>query len=689
MEAEYTPIEREFPVLTSGSLLPLRRLDSVYFPPAQDAKSKPSPQQVATLLQDLAHLGYGLTASAVAMVEAAAVPEVTAFVKNLWDHRGEAGSYRIFHVNFPQAVAAAPALDLYLAALKHYQGAEAGTTAVVPVTRKLLRGPLRGKVEVTLLEAATEDHLRELAQSLVTQGVAYSSLDRADLVELEDLLTAAPVPVRENLAFLAGSFPKLSLDDQVTTVTDVLRLATVLSGGEASLEAPVKFKLSRGQRRRLLKLLERVVSTNEQVEEDFARHSEAWKRLAHCLHHREFASLCPAASARLSKVQSDQVKSLNSRVETLLIQRDLKHLLPLLKSRPGVFSRRLQELLRAFPQDQGLILKTYEQVAGEVAIPALLSLWTLSQTPDKQVLPNRVALVKGAGQKVVMMENRPLPQAQAVKATVEKALRSKSFSRKVYTPEDPGGYAMPLQVRNASEGMTAVGRGSRIPLGDQEVIRLFLRWMNRGEEQVDLDLSAVLVTEDLSQVRAIAYYNLREQGLRAYHSGDIVDAPAPRGASEFIDVDREAALAGGYRYLVPSVYSYSRHPLATVPQAAMGFMLRDGLNSGEVYEPSTVKHSYPLTQQGVNALPWVIDLATGEALWWDQTGKLDHTTSPSLRGNEGSLLQLLKAFLHTPVVTVADLLALRGVTVVDDPSLADLVIDPRQPAQALKLLEEE
>ncbi|MCM2364742.1 MULTISPECIES: hypothetical protein [unclassified Pseudomonas] len=47
----------------------------------------------------------------------------------------------------------------------------------------------------------------------------------------------------------------------------------------------------------------------------------------------------------------------------------------------------------------------------------------------------------------------------------------------------------------------------------------------------------------------VAYYNLKGYG--GYHSGDIVDAP--KGASEFIDLDLDVLVKKGIRYVVTSI----------------------------------------------------------------------------------------------------------------------------------------
>ncbi len=62
----------------------------------------------------------------------------------------------------------------------------------------------------------------------------------------------------------------------------------------------------------------------------------------------------------------------------------------------------------------------------------------------------------------------------------------------------------------------------------------------------------------------------------AVHSGDLTSAPAPDGATEYVDLDLAALTAAGVRFVVPTVLSFNDVPFERLPDAFAGFMALDG-----------------------------------------------------------------------------------------------------------------
>ena len=113
----------------------------------------------------------------------------------------------------------------------------------------------------------------------------------------------------------------------------------------------------------------------------------------------------------------------------------------------------------------------------------------------------------------------------------------------------------------------------------------------------------------------VAYFNLREPALGCYHSGDIVDAP--EGACEFIDMDIEAMLAGGVRYVVMCLNSFTQQPYCDLPECFAGWMAREQPQSGEVFEARTVQDKIDLASDTTVSIPVIIDLEERRVVWAD------------------------------------------------------------------------
>ena len=715
------------------NVVTIRRLGAVYVPPttggpvpsrsASPQEAEPTPQRgtdagVDTALTTLRALGYRLSTPA---------REVLIHAEQAWalvnaaarlTSGSPAADYRPFYPDFPIQVRTASEATLLVNAALHYLGDVVGVR-ILPDYRPSPREPLPGDdSSLTELGLATAQNLERIVADLVAQATPFSAQDRADLTALRYFgPEAAPhVVVKENLAVLTVTFPDLDFSASYRTVTDVLRLAVAMAGGDVSLAEPCRFpSFSRAQRRRLLGLLDAVgqVQDSRDSAEEMARRCERWKRLARHLRPGDYARRFPRAAALLHQVASgDAEAGFTSRLEEALARRDVEGALRLLTTRPGVFARRLNHLLRLCVDEAARerVVAEFARVAPKVSLPVLVRLWEYFSSPGPDALPWRVVAIKAAtGTKTTLIPStrRPGPADAAVVRAVEEALRQRKRLGRIAV--DQGmyeGYTAPVGLRSASPGMRTAGRGTRLPLPEGETIRFFLHWRDLPEAppkalgpagpaaaedrdtRVDLDLSAFFVSEDFTRTEQIAYYNLRSTA--AVHSGDLTSAPD--GAAEFIDITLAEALRQEWRYVVMTVHSFSHHPLSEVPECWAGAMARGAdPQSGEVFEASTVMQRLDLVSPTFNATPFVIDLAERRLIWWDlPVGVGEHQVANLDRSSNRVLAHLLD-LLEGRRMPLAHLLGLLADDVVEDPDEAELVfgeggILPWQTERILALL---
>ena len=711
----------------------IRRLGAVYIPPttggpapscfASPQEAQPTPQRgadagVDTALTTLRALGYRLSDPA---REAITSPEQAWALVNAaacLSSGSPSAEYRPFYPDFPVQVRSASEAALLVNAALHYLGDVVGVR-ILPDYRPSPREPLPGDDDaLTELGLATAQDLERIVADLIAQATPFSAQDRADLTALRDFgPEAAPrVAVKENLAVLTVTFPDLDFSASYRTVTDVLRLAVAMAGGDVSLAEPCRFpSFSRAQRRRLLGLLDAVgqVQDSRDSAEEMARRCERWKRLARHLRPGDYARRFPRATALLHQVASGGAKAgFTSHLEEALARRDVEGALRLLAARPGVFARRLNHLLRLCADEAARerVVAEFARVAPEVALPVLVRLWEYFASPGPDALPWRVVAIKAAtGTKTTLIPStrHPGPADAAVVRAVEEALRRRArLGRIAVDQELYGGYTAPVGLRSASPGLRTAGRGTRLPLPEGETIRFFLHWRDLPEAppkapgpagpaaaedrdtRVDLDLSAFFVSEDFTRTEQIAYYNLRSTA--ALHSGDLTSAPD--GAAEFIDVTLAEALRQGWRYVVMTVHSFSHHRLSEVPECWAGAMARGAdPQSGEVFEAATVMQRLDLVSPTFNATPFVIDIAERRLIWWDlPVGVGEHQVANLDRSSNRVLAHLLD-LLEGRRMPLAHLLGLLADVVVEDPDEAELVfgeggILPWQTERILALL---
>lgn len=516
----------------------------------------------------------------------------------------------------------------------------------------------REAVTATTLLRFSEDaeaDCRELAQSMMARHTPMPPHERADLVTLLEACwprSAAwlpeRIPVKETRAAVLAAVLRHDPDSELLsayldTATDVLRLLYVLMGADPGLrERPARRgSLPRAVRRRLLACLDRTALPY--LIEDLGRYGEQWKYLAEVLHphehHARFPNVALAfAALRGTRLDCDdafcaamreraaahpellavvdgrlRARTFNSQVECALEEGRYEEAFGLLTRRPGDLVRRLSHLLRLAPElmdEPDRLAVALRRVAPGVLIAALGQL----RTPPGGV---RLFLPRGGTAKIwTMPDVRPaLPDEAVLEA--DRVLTDELLRRAAALPPLTGALldegladvCAPTSERTASSSLVRLTRGTVQPIPQGRRLRFFLHWMEPKGTRVDLDLSVAVYDEHWQFVGLCDYTRLR-LGDAVTHSGDLTSAPAPLGASEFIDVDTRSVRG---RYLVPIVFSYNDVPFDELLEGFAGFMEQPrGL-----FDPLAVRQRFGLAGRAKILLPLVADLWSRTMRWAD------------------------------------------------------------------------
>ncbi len=669
----------------------LRRRSKVHVPMGSGGATL---AQVASVVREVAAFRCVLSESLIERIGMLSAAELTRWLRDvvgvLRRQTGAHVHHKPFYPDFPEQVLQASEAELYLTAVMHYL-----TLRRLPPSEHARPVMLEGNFISRVIELGSVSEFEALLEPLVSSRTSLSEEETADVVWFiraykNDVFRLLPeiIPFRETRALVGGALlvhvagdarADAFLEQNAETATDVLRLAVALSGGDVSLTtASTRFTaMKRATRRLLLRLLDRAPNAAE----DVMRHAERWKRLAEVLHPGEYADKYPRALAAITAARrNDPPASFGSRVETMLAQRQIAALTPLLQDRPGEFARRLDVTLRR-ATDADAVLDAFETVATQVSTPILLQV--LAQVRAPRPLPLRAFTPKGALAKVYGIEDRREPLTPEVLARAAQICQDALVTCFASLPPlgrcfiDPAlrEYRVPLAQRAASKSLRTLVRGSRLPMPDTRFIRLFLWWKN-GRERTDIDLSAAFFDANFVFMQTVAYYNLK--GFGGYHSGDIVDAP--HGASEFIDLDIDALVEKGIRYVVTSINSYTEQSYGDLPECFTGWMARADVASGEVFEPRSVIDRLDIASDTRICLPFVMDLQERRVIWAD----LGLTSSPrwnNVQNNLSGISLMLRALVHTPrpdLETLFDLHARARGERVASPQQAQAVFAPDQ-----------
>ncbi|MNL99744.1 hypothetical protein D3C81_96280 [compost metagenome] len=627
---------------------------------------------LATAMRKLHILGYTFSA---ALIERVSTLSVSSFVSlyqqtsaDLKQMIGAHVVHKQLFPNFPDEIMDTEESDLFLYSYNHYIGS-------LDETVEEFRWPLFDEIKLKVINLGEEEEFEQIIKNLIDSKTSISQTDKEDIKyaisSYEDVSVLLPeeIKLKENVGYVVNLLLEndkaqvRNISKYFKTATDVLRLATVFSGGDANLAYNVHFKkFKRSERRMFLNLLENA----NNITEDMLRYRERWIRLGEILHPSEYKNQFFKTKEAFSVLRdSKKFETFTSKLEAALLNKDIDTAVSLLKTRPGEFARRLDQLLRN-SNDPISVVESFREVAVEVATPVLLQISTHFQYRNQETSV-RTFFIKGNVANLKSIENKlsNIEEEARVRAVeiAQQALVTK-FSNlpslgKVYLDDNLDHYNVPFSQRSASKSLRQVSRGSRFDAPEAKTVRMFLWWkQSKGQGSVDLDLSAVVYDTDWKFKRQISFTSLVDKQYGMVHSGDI--RQAPHGASEFIDFDVEKVLEQGGRYVVMSVNSYSNVPYIELPECFAGWMSRDSA-SGNVYEPSTVVDKFDITSDSRISIPFIYDLVDKKVIWTDLSMDDFRAGYSMVDGNEDDIAKLSRSMVELKKPTLYELLYLHSV----------------------------
>jgi hypothetical protein len=631
-------------------------------------------EYLATLLKNVEDLGYTFSNNLLEKISTFSLIKLTKFysqiINDLKIMVGDHVIHKPMYPNFPKQVMEMSEAQLYFNARLHYFGDFIGAR-IMPSCNIEPREKFEEDIKLKIIDFGDVEDFKSIFTNLVSSNTSLSETDKEDVKWFVktygvDINSTMPVKIslKENVALIVGLFLKYGIDvdellsKNIKTATDVLRLAVQMSGGDVSLAESAKFKnFKRKERRMLLDSLERC----NNITEDMIRYKNRWKRLGERLHPFEnrikYFKSCKAFSVLYNK---EHYETFASKVEKSICNFEIDKSVELLKSRPGEYARRLDNLIRLSGNPKKVV-ETFGDISDKVSTPVLLQVKAhFSKRHESNNNKVRTFFPKGNVSKIKVIDNKlqriDPSYCNNIVNICENSLKNKFTEGKslgkVYIDDRLLGFNVPFSQRSASKSLRSIPRGSRYDLPEGDTIRFFIHWkdINKGRtNRVDVDLSAIGLNDDHKEVMQISYTNLKELG--CYHSGDITSAP--RGASEFIDISIENCLKKDIRYIMMSVYSYTQQSFCDIPECFAGVMIRKKPQSGEIFEPKTVDNRLDLTVNNKICVPMIIDLEDKKVIWTDLglTRNLNgvnnlHANMSSLQLTAKSMTSLNKPNLH-------------------------------------------
>lgn len=644
----------------------------------------------------------------------------TDFIAKLKPLVGADKEYNPMYPNFPRQVAEASDAELFINAILHYWT----FGEWMPEYEKDERMPLFDETKLTVLTVGNTNDILDIFKNLVSSKTNLSAQDKADIEEIiatySNFYDYLPdeIPLKENVALIgklilnkAAIKNATAIQKYYKTATDILRLVTALSDGDISLATDTKYRsLRRCERRMVMDLLAGCGN----ILEDMYRYQYQWIRIGEIIHPFEF-------TAKRYKSVNDAFNNLRNEKKPLFVHgkvqaainvKDMQTAAILLKDRPGDFARQLDKLLRD-ASNKNYVVNCFREVADKVSVPVLLQVRQHFKDRNNGN-PIRVFFPKGNLARAISIPNElPAVDDKICKAVVKicdnaiiEQFKSKDFMGNVYIDESMRNFLVPFNQRSASTGSKNLVRGSRVGLNENaEAVRAFIWWTNTDKSRntysdgrVDIDLSAAIYDENWNYVEHISYTRLRSGKMKAYHSGDITNGGSVngKGVAEFIDINVDAVAQSG-RYVAFQVYSFTGQKFSELPNCRFGWMEREDVNSGEIFEPSTVDMSIDVNAEGVTAIPVIFDCKTKEFIWCDMNLAMSQNRyscwGNNLESNLRGVTAVCYAMTHLSKPNLYSLIAFNAMArgmMVDNCNDADIIFsnDTTPPVEIVEVEDE-
>lgn len=420
-----------------------------------------------------------------------------------------------------------------------------------------------------------------------------------------------------------GDFNTLS--KFIDTPTDLLRLFASLTDSDISLSEKIKFpKMNRKTRRWVLSQLESC----SDLPENLNQYRGLWLALGRYIHPGEYTNKYPKTAKAFDLLRNGKIKTFNGKVEEYLQDKQLDKLLALLKTRPGIFARKLHHIVVKFKTETGVI-SAFKKVIDKIKFKNLLVLqkyfMTINDSDYRQIINKKgKMIILPNNKKGELSQKRINKLLKAIDDAIVKKCKNTPFEldgkvEKVWIDPAFKQYLVPLSLRKQSDGLLNIARGSQVSIDMSKTLRLFTYW-KQNSYATDFDLSAITFDENLKYKDHVSYTNLSNDGIT--HSGDIQSAPY--GASEFIDIDL-GLLQKKYqnnnnnaRYIGIQVLKYRGESFTQVEKSYAGWMFREDTDSNHSsFDIKTVANKFNMVGKGSYAIPLIVDLKEGKVIVTD------------------------------------------------------------------------
>ena len=235
----------------------------------------------------------------------------------------------------------------------------------------------------------------------------------------------------------------------------------------------------------------------------------------------------------------------------------------------------------------------------------------------------------------------------------------------IYIDDCMKSVAVPIDESSSTNGYGIKTRGTRIPINGN-VVRAFVHWSLVN----DIDLACFGLSEYGDSKEEFSWRTMyNRQSTEICYSGD--QTSGYNGGSEYFDIniDKLRILYPQFRYIVFTTNIYSGGVTYKDINCNAGFMIRNEVNSGEVFEPSTVESAFKINTDTIFNYNFAIDTETNELVWLN----IGMDAKSHVAGTN-DMSWITQYFNVLDAINVYDLFSMMATNVVDNIDDAELII---------------
>ena len=255
-----------------------------------------------------------------------------------------------------------------------------------------------------------------------------------------------------------------------------------------------------------------------------------------------------------------------------------------------------------------------------------------------------------------------------LRKNLHEMLSSKKIG-KIFLDDNMKKIALPIQEGASSSGFGILPKGSRLPIPEGDKLRCFTYW----EKVDDVDLSCFGITDTGTSIEFSWRTAWDTAGSDAItFSGD--ETSGYKGGSEYFDID-----LGKFRNQFPQVeyIVFADNVFSDLEFSACfckaGYMIREEIESGEVFEPKSVRSSFRINAESRYAVLFALDMKKREIVWLN----LAMNYQTNIAGEDQ--MQFILPYMNIlDEANVYSFFAAKATELTEKPETADLIVSDRE-----------